>query len=83
MDGQGAGENNIMGLFAGNNFDPAGFMDQLKEEGFESRSGSENFEGGSGDEVDVDLVDDVDQIQPTKKKKYHRHNPNQIQQLEA
>lgn len=83
MDGQGAGEFSIMGLIGGNNLDPAGFMDQLEEEGYESRSGSENFEVGSGDEVDVGLVDDVDQGQPNKRKKYHRHDPQQIQQLES
>lgn len=83
MEGQGADENNIMGFFGGDNFDHAAFMDQLKVDGYESRSGSENFEGGSGDEVDVDHINEDVQDQPTKKKKYHRHTPQQIQQLES
>ncbi|KAK4762431.1 hypothetical protein SAY86_008199 [Trapa natans] len=84
MEGQGNGENN-MGLFSGNSFDPTGLMDQLNEEGFEKRSGGEKFECGSGDEFEVGLVDDDSdhRFQPTIRKKYHRHNPDQIQQLES
>ncbi|OWM75634.1 homeobox-leucine zipper protein ANTHOCYANINLESS 2-like [Punica granatum] len=88
MDGlHGAGDNNnFMGLFGGvNNFE-ADFMAQLKEEGYESHEGSENFDAGSGDEVDVEveLVEgDGQQDQPPKKKKYHRHTPQQIQLLES
>ncbi|KAK1326869.1 Homeobox-leucine zipper protein HDG1 [Acorus calamus] len=48
-----------------------------REEEYESRSGSDNIEGGSGDELDPDEP-------PSKKKKrYHRHTPQQIQELEA
>ncbi|CAA7399817.1 unnamed protein product [Spirodela intermedia] len=46
-----------------------------KEEEYDSRSGSENLDGGSGDDVDAD--------HPRKKKRYHRHTPHQIQELEA
>ncbi|KAK1304323.1 Homeobox-leucine zipper protein ANTHOCYANINLESS 2 [Acorus calamus] len=48
-----------------------------REEEYESRSGSDNIEGGSDDELDPDEP-------PSKKKKrYHRHTPQQIQELEA
>ncbi|KAG1362302.1 homeobox-leucine zipper protein ROC5 [Cocos nucifera] len=46
-----------------------------REDENESKSGSENLEGGSGD--------DIDQENPRKKKRYHRHTPQQIQELEA
>ncbi|PKA46539.1 Homeobox-leucine zipper protein ROC5 [Apostasia shenzhenica] len=46
-----------------------------KEDENESRSGSDNVEGGSGD--------DLDQEHPRKKKRYHRHTPQQIQELES
>lgn len=45
-----------------------------KDEENESRSGSDNFEGGSGDDLDL--------VNPRKKKRYHRHTPQQIQELE-
>ncbi|KAG0586313.1 hypothetical protein KC19_2G081600 [Ceratodon purpureus] len=45
-----------------------------KEEEYESRSGSDNMEGGSGDE-------DPDNSHP-RKKRYHRHTPRQIQEME-
>lgn len=71
MDGHGE-----MGLLA-ENFDPVGIMGRMRDDGYESRSGSDNFEGASGD--DQDAGDE----QPPRKKKYHRHTPNQIQELEA
>lgn len=44
---------------------------------FDSKSGSDNLEGGSGDEA-------LDPNQrPTKKKRYHRHTQHQIQEMEA
>lgn len=46
-----------------------------KDDEYESRSGSDNLEGGSGDELDGE--------NPPKKKRYHRHTPQQIQELEA
>lgn len=71
MDGHGE-----MGLLS-ESFDPAGVMGRMRDDGYESRSGSDNFEGVSGD--DQDAGDE----QPAKKKKYHRHTPHQIQELEA
>lgn len=64
-----------MGLIR-ENFDPS-MMVRMREDGYESRSGSDNVEGASGD--DQDGGDD----QRPKKKKYHRHTPQQIQELEA
>lgn len=70
MDGHGE-----MGLI-GENFDP-GFVGRMKEDGYEIRSESDNFEVASGD--DQDAAADG----PSKKKKYHRHTPRQIQELES
>ncbi|WCJ23156.1 Homeobox-leucine zipper protein HDG1 [Euphorbia peplus] len=47
-----------------------------REEEHESRSGSDNIDGGSGD--DLDAAD-----KPPRKKRYHRHTPQQIQELES
>lgn len=47
-----------------------------REEEHESRSGSDNMDGGSGD--DLDAADN-----PPRKKRYHRHTPQQIQELES
>ncbi|KAJ6940310.1 hypothetical protein NC651_006455 [Populus alba x Populus x berolinensis] len=47
-----------------------------REEEHESRSGSDNMDGASGD--DQDATDN-----PPRKKRYHRHTPQQIQELEA
>ncbi|XP_062090255.1 homeobox-leucine zipper protein ANTHOCYANINLESS 2 isoform X2 [Humulus lupulus] len=47
-----------------------------RDEEHESRSGSDNMDGGSGD--DQDATD-----KPPRKKRYHRHTPQQIQELEA
>ncbi|KAE8022500.1 hypothetical protein FH972_008293 [Carpinus fangiana] len=69
---EGHGE---MGLFQ-DNFDPS-MVVRMRDDGYESRSGSDNVEGASGD--DQDAGDD----QRQKKKKYHRHTPQQIQELEA
>ncbi|RWW13103.1 hypothetical protein GW17_00023200 [Ensete ventricosum] len=46
-----------------------------KEDENDSRSESDNLETISGD--------DTDQVNPRKKKRYHRHTPQQIQELEA
>ena len=69
MDGHGE-----MGLIR-ENFDP-GLVGRMKEDGYESRSGSDNFEGASDD--DQDAADDG-----PPKKKYHRHTPHQTQDLES
>ncbi|KAB2596644.1 homeobox-leucine zipper protein ANTHOCYANINLESS 2 [Pyrus ussuriensis x Pyrus communis] len=58
------------------NFDP-GIIGRLRDDEHESKSGSDNFEGASGDDQDGGGGD-----QPPRKKKYHRHTPNQIQELE-
>lgn len=59
---------------AGGDFDPP--SGKAKEDEYESRSGSDNMDGaGSGDDQDAD--------HPRKKKRYHRHTPQQIQELEA
>lgn len=47
-----------------------------RDDEHESRSGSDNMDGGSGD--DQDAADN-----PPRKKRYHRHTPQQIQELEA
>ncbi|WJX66507.1 Homeobox-leucine zipper protein roc6 [Trifolium repens] len=60
----------------GENFD-ASVMGRMREDDFDSRSRSENFDA-SGDEADVG----DDQQQNKRKKKYHRHTPQQIQELE-
>ena len=51
---------------------------RAREDENDSRSGSDNLDGASGDELDPDNGN------PRKKKKrYHRHTPQQIQELEA
>lgn len=67
--------NGQMGLI-GENFE-AGLIGRMREDEYESRSGSDNFDGGSGDELDAG-----DDQPRSKKKKYHRHSPQQIQELE-
>ncbi|KAF3684968.1 Homeobox-leucine zipper protein ANTHOCYANINLESS 2 [Capsicum annuum] len=47
-----------------------------REEEPDSRSGSDNLEGASGDEQDA-------ADKPPRKKRYHRHTPQQIQELES
>ncbi|KAF5464188.1 hypothetical protein F2P56_014284 [Juglans regia] len=47
-----------------------------RDEEHESRSGSDNMDGASGD--DLDAADN-----PPRKKRYHRHTPQQIQELES
>ncbi|KAK9143492.1 hypothetical protein Syun_012892 [Stephania yunnanensis] len=48
---------------------------RVREDEYESRSGSDNMDGASGDDQDTD--------KPPRKKRYHRHTPQQIQELEA
>ncbi|GAB4844434.1 Homeobox-leucine zipper protein ANTHOCYANINLESS 2 [Ancistrocladus abbreviatus] len=47
-----------------------------RDEEHESRSGSDNMDGASGD-------DQEGTENPPRKKRYHRHTPQQIQELEA
>ncbi|KAL3524247.1 hypothetical protein ACH5RR_017081 [Cinchona calisaya] len=71
MEGAGG-----MGMI-GENFGH-GAMERAKEEEYESRSGSDNIEGGSGDDQD-----NPRDKSSARRKKYHRHTPHQIQELEA
>lgn len=64
-----------MGLI-GEQFDPS-VVGRIREEEFESRSGSDNVEGASGDDQEAN------EDGPPRKKKYHRHSPHQIQELES
>ncbi|KAF8380305.1 hypothetical protein HHK36_027787 [Tetracentron sinense] len=59
----------------GGNFEP-GVGVRSREDEYESRSGSDNIEGASGD--DQDAADNR-----PRKKRYHRHTPQQIQELES
>lgn len=69
MEGQGDGSR-IAENYEGN-------VGRRSREENESRSGSDNMDGASGD--DLDGADD----KPPRKKRYHRHTPQQIQELEA
>ncbi|KAK4280385.1 hypothetical protein QN277_012014 [Acacia crassicarpa] len=55
-------------------------MGRMRDDEYESRSGSDNFEGLSGDDQDGGGGGDD---QSKRRKKYHRHTPHQIQELEA
>ncbi|GAB2215017.1 hypothetical protein Drorol1_Dr00019390 [Drosera rotundifolia] len=61
--------------------DGADITGNLREEEFESKSGSDNHEGAGGVSCD-DLLQDPNP-QPTKKKRYHRHTLHQINEMEA
>ncbi|KAJ8573277.1 hypothetical protein K7X08_009788 [Anisodus acutangulus] len=60
--------------YEGNNNNSVGR--RSREEEPDSRSGSDNLEGASGH--DQDAAD-----KPPRKKRYHRHTPQQIQELES
>lgn len=60
----------------GENFEPNNGLRRNREEEHESRSGSDNMDGASGDDFDA-------AENPPRKKRYHRHTPQQIQELEA
>ncbi|XP_042000445.1 homeobox-leucine zipper protein ANTHOCYANINLESS 2-like isoform X1 [Salvia splendens] len=47
-----------------------------RDEEHESRSGSDNMDAASGDDLEVS-------DRPPRKKRYHRHTPQQIQELES
>ncbi|XP_022968413.1 homeobox-leucine zipper protein ANTHOCYANINLESS 2-like isoform X1 [Cucurbita maxima] len=60
----------------GDSFDPNGVV-RMREDEYDSRSGSDNIDGAvSGDDQDANNE------QRRKRKKYHRHTPHQIQELE-
>lgn len=65
-----------MGL-TGNQFDPSVVARLREDEYDQSRSGSDNAEGASGDDQESN------QDRPPRKKKYHRHTAYQIQELES
>ncbi|XP_059290338.1 homeobox-leucine zipper protein ANTHOCYANINLESS 2-like isoform X1 [Lycium ferocissimum] len=66
-----------MGMI-GENFDAVAMGRSSREDEYESRSGSDNLDGGgSGDDLETPLG------KSSRKKKYHRHTPYQIQELEA
>lgn len=61
----------------GDHFDGSSVNRRSREDEHESRSGgSDNVEGISGE--DQDAAD-----KPPRKKRYHRHTPQQIQELES
>ncbi|RZC57432.1 hypothetical protein C5167_004732 [Papaver somniferum] len=53
----------------------ARLLDGRELDEYESRSGSDNMDGANSDDQDTD--------KPPRKKRYHRHTPQQIQELEA
>lgn len=66
-----------MNRLIGENFERPNGLRRNREEEHESRSGSDNMDGtASGD--DFDAADN-----PPRKKRYHRHTPQQIQELET
>ncbi|KAF8379440.1 hypothetical protein HHK36_028876 [Tetracentron sinense] len=67
---EGHGDGNRMG----GNFEPGG-VGRNREDEYESKSGSYNMDAASGDNQDVS--------ENRKKKKFHRHTPQKIQELEA
>lgn len=78
-DGGGDAARMAENFEANNNNSNAGGRRSREEENEISRSGSDNMDGtGSGDEQDA-----ADNSNPRKKKRYHRHTPQQIQELEA
>ncbi|KAL5730884.1 Homeobox-leucine zipper protein PROTODERMAL FACTOR 2 [Ranunculus cassubicifolius] len=54
---------------------PDNELGKIRDDDGESKSGSENIEGASGDEQDPNTR--------PKKKRYHRHTQHQIQEMEA
>ncbi|CAL5073188.1 unnamed protein product [Urochloa decumbens] len=81
MDGGQLGDTSRMGMMGSGGSGSANegeSMGRGREDENDSRSGSDNVDGASGDELDPDNTN------PRKKKKrYHRHTPQQIQELEA
>ncbi|MCD7457236.1 hypothetical protein HAX54_034573 [Datura stramonium] len=71
---EGGGDRGMIG----ENFDAVAMGRSSREDEYESRSGSDNLDGGaSGDDLETALGGS------SKRKKYHRHTPYQIQELEA
>ncbi|KAI3698115.1 hypothetical protein L6452_31227 [Arctium lappa] len=55
---------------------PENELDMLRDDEYESKSGTDIMEAPSGDEQDPNQ-------RPNKKKRYHRHTQHQIQELES
>ncbi|XP_044504884.1 homeobox-leucine zipper protein ANTHOCYANINLESS 2-like isoform X2 [Mangifera indica] len=70
----GVGDSDLIG----EHFDPS-ILGRIRDDEYESRSGSDNIEGGGASGEDQEDNGEG----PPRKKKYHRHTPNQIQELEA
>ena len=49
----------------------------------ESKSASDNMEGGAGSGSGGEELQEDLSMQPARKKRYHRHTQHQIQELEA
>ena len=77
MEGGQHGDPNRLAGLLGSTGDGDSLV-RAREDENDSRSGSDNLDGASGDDLDPDNGN------PRKKKKrYHRHTPQQIQELEA
>lgn len=80
MEGGQLGDPNRLGGLLGSSVSGGDGVSLVRgrEDENDSRSGSDNLDGASADELDPDNGN------PRKKKKrYHRHTPQQIQELEA
>lgn len=53
-------------------------LDSVRDEEHESRSGSDHLDFASGDDLELE-----NPRRKKKQKRYHRHTPQQIQELEA
>ncbi|KZV26725.1 homeobox-leucine zipper protein ANTHOCYANINLESS 2-like [Dorcoceras hygrometricum] len=73
--GAGAGQGEVARMGETFEFGNVGGR-KMRDEEHESRSGSDNMDGASGDEQDA-------ADKPSRKKRYHRHTPQQIQELEG
>lgn len=58
------------------NKDQQNELDMLRDDEYESKSGTDIMEAPSGDDQDPNQ-------RPNKKKRYHRHTQHQIQELES
>ncbi|KAL7130238.1 hypothetical protein ABFS83_13G121200 [Erythranthe nasuta] len=63
-------------LDMGHNKTPENEMDLIRDDDYESKSGTDIMEAPSGDEQDPNQ-------RPNKKKRYHRHTQHQIQEMES
>lgn len=81
MEGAGHQQMGLTVTAGENNSNPVLIGRMIRPEDNDSRSdGSDNLDGASGDDQEVAVVADG---QPPRRKKYHRHTPQQIQELET